>query len=76
MKAYPKHIEPCHYDYANKCDCSEDDKCGCGYPNNIPHDYSFECMTTKEMEKVATDAPMVTSAFDHKDHPDKSEKAK
>ena len=29
----------CHYDYANKCDCSEDDKCGCTFPNNLAHDY-------------------------------------
>lgn len=31
----------CTYDYANKCDCSEDDKCGCTFPNNMPHD--FDC---------------------------------
>lgn len=31
------------YDYANKCDCSEDDKCGCSYPNNIPHDFDVKC---------------------------------
>ncbi len=67
MKAYPEHIEPCHYDYANKCDCSEDDKCGCDYPNNIPHDHSFSCMTEKEIQAVATDAPMTTSAFDKSD---------
>ena len=29
-----------HYDYANKCDCSEDDKCGCDYPNNMPHNFT------------------------------------
>lgn len=33
----------CHYDYANKCDCSEDDKCGCTFPNNLAHDYSPGC---------------------------------
>ena len=27
------------YDYADKCDCSEDDKCGCSFPNNLPHDF-------------------------------------
>lgn len=31
----------CKYDYANKCDCSEDDKCGCTFPNNLSHD--FDC---------------------------------
>lgn len=40
----------CHYDYANKCDCSEDDKCGCDFPNNMSHDYSSEC----NMENVKT----------------------
>lgn len=60
----------CQYDYANKCDCSEDDKCGCDYPNNIPHDYSMTCLNEKEMEAVATDAPMVKSAFgDENDAP-------
>jgi hypothetical protein len=37
----------CHYDYSNKCDCSEDDKCGCTYPNNMHHSYSEECFETK-----------------------------
>ncbi len=64
MKVPPEHIEPCHYDYANKCDCAEDDKCGCDYPNNLPHDFSIECLNAADSEKVATDAPMVTSAFD------------
>ena len=31
------------YDYADKCDCSEDDKCGCSYPNNMPHDFGCTC---------------------------------
>ena len=38
----------CHYDYANKCDCSEDDKCGCTFPNNLAHDYSPGCFEEKE----------------------------
>lgn len=33
--------DKCFYDYANKCDCSEDDRCGCTFPNNMSHD--FEC---------------------------------
>lgn len=32
-----------HYDYANKCDCSDDDNCGCTYPNNMPHDVDCLC---------------------------------
>ena len=30
----------CRYDYANKCDCSEDDNCGCDYPNNMDRNFS------------------------------------
>lgn len=37
--------EKCFYDYANKCDCSEDDKCGCTFPNNMPH--NFDCSEEK-----------------------------
>ncbi len=33
--------ENCVYDYANKCDCSEDDRCGCTFPNNMRH--NFDC---------------------------------
>ena len=32
----------CVYDYANKCDCSEDDRCGCTYPNNMSRDFDCE----------------------------------
>jgi len=31
------------YDYEHKCDCSEDDKCGCSFPNNMPHDFNCRC---------------------------------
>jgi len=34
--------EKCIYDYANKCDCSEDDNCGCSYPNNMGADFDCE----------------------------------
>lgn len=33
----------CKYDYENKCDCSDDDKCGCKYPNNMSHNFTKEC---------------------------------
>ena len=35
------------YDYADKCDCSEDDKCGCDYPNNMKHDFNNSKTATK-----------------------------
>ncbi|MBR1841453.1 MAG: hypothetical protein IJ778_04930 [Alphaproteobacteria bacterium] len=28
------------YDYANKCDCADDDNCGCSYPENMPRTYT------------------------------------
>jgi len=46
MKKIPN-IPSCHYDYANKCDCSEDDKCGCDYPNNMSHNFTSSCFTLK-----------------------------
>lgn len=30
----------CYYDYENRCDCREDDNCGCTYPNNMGHDFT------------------------------------
>jgi len=33
----------CTYDYANKCDCSDDDNCGCTYPNNMERNYTASC---------------------------------
>lgn len=39
------------YDYADKCDCSEDDKCGCSYPDNMPHDFDCTCSKDDFSEK-------------------------
>ena len=41
--------QKCVYDYANKCDCSEDDNCGCSYPNNMGADFDCENQKTKNM---------------------------
>ena len=30
------------YDYQNKCDCSEDDKCGCSFPENMERSYTSQ----------------------------------
>lgn len=40
------------YDYKEKCDCSEDDKCGCSYPNNMSHD--VKCVCTPDDEDEST----------------------
>lgn len=29
-----------NYDYSNKCDCADDDNCGCSYPENMPRTYT------------------------------------
>lgn len=39
MSKLKKEDDNLHYDYAKKCDCSDDDKCGCSYPNNLNHNY-------------------------------------
>ena len=41
--------QKCVYDYANKCDCAEDDNCGCSYPNNMGEDFDCENQKTKNM---------------------------
>ena len=50
MKKSPNDIK-CHYDYANKCDCSDDDKCGCDYPNNLAHNFSNDCFNNNVFDK-------------------------
>lgn len=47
--------ENCFYDYANKCDCSEDDRCGCTYPNNMGHDYNCEEQPDKKDKTAVSD---------------------
>ncbi len=42
--------EKCFYDYADKCDCAEDDKCGCSYPNNMPHNVTCEPKQQADMD--------------------------
>ena len=34
------------YDYANKCDCSDDDNCGCDYPNNMERNFNHNQTNT------------------------------
>lgn len=49
------------YDYANKCDCRDDDNCGCTYPNNMPHDVTY---TSKEHPADTQPAPKGSSETD------------
>ena len=51
MKRSP-FVSSCKYDYEHKCDCSEDDNCGCDYPNNMEHGYTKECLDDKFDEKI------------------------
>ena len=41
----------------NECDCDEDNKCGCSYPNNI-NKYACDCdEDDKNCECLKSDAP-------------------
>lgn len=33
----------CRYDYKERCDCSDDDNCGCVYPENLSRSYTNAC---------------------------------
>ena len=46
--------EQCNYDYANKCDCSEDDKCGCTFPNNMKRNFSCEIIGEEKNLKTTS----------------------
>lgn len=39
----PKQHNKCNYDYAAKCDCADDDNCGCSYPNNMNRGFNESC---------------------------------
>ena len=41
------------YDYENKCDCREDDNCGCTFPNNMPHDFDSVSYTHLTLPTIA-----------------------
>lgn len=63
----PKHNSDCEYDYAKKCDCSEDDNCGCTYPNNMGQAYetcfkdNMTCTTLKKKSLIGQQAPDFTA---------------
>jgi peroxiredoxin (alkyl hydroperoxide reductase subunit C) len=50
------------YDYENKCDCSDDDRCGCTYPNNMAHNFDY---VTEIAENESSVKPLksATSAY-------------
>jgi len=41
------------YDYANKCDCADDDNCGCDYPNNMKRNFDNNCTNETCLNKVS-----------------------
>lgn len=49
--------EEYRYDYANKCDCSEDDNCGCTYPNNMAQ--NFSCKIIEENKVLITTSKII-----------------
>lgn len=52
-------LEKCSYDYANKCDCSEDDKCGCTFPNNLAHNFDCDLDEEKKPQGLALSSDIV-----------------
>jgi hypothetical protein len=49
MKKSP-FVKSCKYDYKNKCDCSDDDNCGCDFPNNMERNFTKTCFETLDDE--------------------------
>ena len=52
------------YNYKNKCDCADDDNCGCTYPNNMAHNFSTEEISWEEtisIAKIGEKAPNFTA---------------
>ena len=50
------------YDYANRCECADDDNCGCSYPNNMAHGFSAEYNFIKSGQVMVGDsAPNFTA---------------
>ncbi len=39
------------YNYANKCDCSDDDNCGCSFPNNMHHNFSSHQTSIEQQQE-------------------------
>ena len=54
-----KHNTGCHYDYAAKCDCSDDDNCGCTYPNNMGRSYDDTCFNECCSHKISSISSMI-----------------
>lgn len=55
--------EKYEYDYATKCDCSEDDNCGCTYPNNMGPDFDWENQNISQCLMQAETNASSTGAF-------------
>ena len=42
------------YDYASRCDCSDDDKCGCTSPGNMAHGYVLSDTSSAPTENLVS----------------------
>ncbi len=40
--------------YESRCDCADDDKCGCTYPNNVAKDYDLDNFDTTQSIETKT----------------------
>ena len=63
MKTEPNQFKD-HYNYKNKCDCADDDNCGCSYPNNMAHNFSIDETFSEDsitIAKIGETAPNFTA---------------
>ena len=46
-----------YYDYADKCDCSDDDRCGCVFPENMERNFSCKTVETTNQKANGQNQP-------------------
>ena len=74
MSNTPKDDTELYRNYATKCECSEDDSCGCTYPNNTTDDYNYSTTaqssvtSSEEVLTVGMHAPDFTAPAVLKDN--------
>ena len=51
-----------NYSYEDKCECSEDDRCGCSYPANMERSY----ISDKKQASDITSASVSKNLFEQK----------
>ena len=44
--------ECCFINYETRCECAEDDRCGCSFPNNIKNHVDCDNLTLKKESNI------------------------